>query len=259
MDVCFSLWLIFLWLVRILPGFPLWMVTYLLPASVAVKSLLDSIAILTPKKTRPFLRLTGSVTPMVDIIVTTCNEDLDICLDTIRAVLNIDYPSSKFRVIVSDDGASSELKQVVEAIAENADGAQLFYTSRVKGRDDRHKAGNLNHALRVASKLPGGASPFVAGFDADMIPERHFLRASIPHLLKDAKLGFTCPAAVSITFRGFDMILTILMNRRTIIMPSMILYYNPKQSSINSRSVLETELIVPGNTISDRKSETLLI
>lgn len=146
---------------------------------------------------RPFLELRGDLVPTVDIIITICNEPVDVCLDTIRAAINIDYPTSRFRVIVADDGASKELQNHVTELARSKAEALLFYTARVKGEDDRHKAGNLNHALRFTSSLPGGPAEFVSGLDADMIPMRSILRAQMPHLLLDTNMGLTCPAAVS--------------------------------------------------------------
>lgn len=146
---------------------------------------------------RPHLQLRGDLVPTVDIIITACNEPVDVCLDTIRAAINIDYPTSRFRVIVADDGASKQLQNGVTDLARSKPETLLFYTARTKGKDDRHKAGNLNHALRFTTSLPGGAAEFVSGLDADMIPMRDMLRAQMPHLLLDPKMGLTCPAAVS--------------------------------------------------------------
>lgn len=162
-----------------------------------LKYILDMISIFTPAPRRPYLQLRGDLVPTVDIIITACNESIDVCLDTIRAAISIDYPAARFRVIVTDDGASKELRDVVTELARSKPEALLFYTTRVKGKDDRHKAGNLNHALRFSASLPGGAGEFVSGLDADMIPMRDILRAQMPHLLLDSKMGLVCPAAVS--------------------------------------------------------------
>lgn len=162
------------------------------------KAVLDTISMLNPKPRRKHLRLGGDFVPTVDIIITTCNEATDICLDTARAAINIDYPASRFRVIIADDGADPDLKKGIEDMAKTGrKGTQLYYITRVKGKDDRHKAGNLNNALRFAKSLPGGQSEFSSGLDADMIPMRNILRAQLPHLLQNPKLGGSCPAAVS--------------------------------------------------------------
>lgn len=156
---------------------------------------MDSVSMLTPTKKRPNLRLLGNNVPTVDIIITTCREPTDVCLDTVLAAIHVDYPKDRFRVIVTDDGANEDLRKGIIELAKSNLGSRLFYTSRTKGRHDRHKAANLNHALAFASMLPGGASEFAAGLDADMIPLCELLRAQIPHMLLDDRLSMTCPAA----------------------------------------------------------------
>jgi cellulose synthase/poly-beta-1,6-N-acetylglucosamine synthase-like glycosyltransferase len=113
----------------------------------------------------------------------------------VRAVLNIDYPSHKFRVVVSDDGDQSQVRQGVEKLATQFPHRKLFYTARTKTPATSHKAGNLNHAREFYNRLPGGRdpAPFFAGIDADMIVEKKWLRAQIGYLMTDASLAFTCP------------------------------------------------------------------
>lgn len=143
-------------------------------------------------KWRPRLRILGTNVPSVDILIPVCREKLDIVQDTIRAALNIDYPENRFRVVVTDDGMSAELRFWVNRLA--AQFPNLHYTARnVKGG---FKAGNLNHAYQFLGTLSGGRGEFVAGLDTDMIPERKWLRAMIPHLIKNPNLGVVCPTQV---------------------------------------------------------------
>lgn len=139
-------------------------------------------------KWRPKLRLLGDNVPSVDVIVAVCNERIDIVQDTVRAALNADYPKNRFRVIVADDGRSQKLEAWILQLA--VDTPNLHYTARAKngGKLD-YKAGNLNHAMRFAETLPGGAAKFVAGLDADMIPERRWLRAVAAHIVRDSEMG----------------------------------------------------------------------
>ncbi|KAK3372917.1 nucleotide-diphospho-sugar transferase [Lasiosphaeria ovina] len=137
------------------------------------------------------LRLLGSNVPSVDVIITVCNEKLDIIQDTVRAALHIDYPQHRFRVIISDDGANPSLRDWVEQ-QQNLGTPNLHYTTRIKSGGARatgYKAGNLNHAMSVAYHLPGGRAEYVAGLDADMIPERQWLRAVAAHIVRDRKTG----------------------------------------------------------------------
>jgi cellulose synthase/poly-beta-1,6-N-acetylglucosamine synthase-like glycosyltransferase len=101
------------------------------------------------------------------VIITTCNEPLDVVQDTIRAALSLDYLSHRYRVIVSDDGEDERLRSWVHGLARpNAslkDGADIFYTSRCKTSRVDFKAGNLNHAVML-SEASGGAE-FIAGLD----------------------------------------------------------------------------------------------
>ncbi|RDW85324.1 hypothetical protein BP6252_02914 [Coleophoma cylindrospora] len=145
------------------------------------------------RRNRPKLRLMGDEVPTVDVFVTCCGEDDDVVLDTVRAACDLDYPRHKFRVVVLDDGASAGLEASVnhlQAVYNN-----IFYIARMKipGVPHHFKAGNLNNGLEQVHLLPGGAGEYMAALDADMIPERDWLRAILPHLLMDPKMALACP------------------------------------------------------------------
>jgi cellulose synthase/poly-beta-1,6-N-acetylglucosamine synthase-like glycosyltransferase len=217
--------------------------------------LLRSIAFRQPK--RPQLNISWDRpedVPTVDILITCCGEDLDVLLDTVRATCNIDYPAERFRVFLSDDARSAELRTAVESL--DIIGPKLIYTAREKPAVKDYKAGNLNHGLKFSKSLPNqswrmgthfyeempgsqfpskkssaatlvgsgsdldempkpiakalpptvyeledtsayfSASEYVVGIDADMIPERHILRALLPHMVNDAKMAMACPPQV---------------------------------------------------------------
>jgi hypothetical protein len=118
--------------------------------------LLRSIAFCRPKRQQ--LRLEWHQpddVPTVDIIITCCGEDLDVLLDTVRATCNIDYPSERFRVFLSDDGASEALRTAVESL--EVIGPKVIYTTREKPAVKDYKAGNLNHGLKFSRALPNQA------------------------------------------------------------------------------------------------------
>lgn len=142
---------------------------------------------------QPRLRLLGDNVPSVDVIVTVCNEKIDIVKDTVRAALSVEYPVTRFRVIVADDGKSKVLEDWVHQFS--VDHANLYYTAR--STLGGWKAGNLNEAIKFAGFLPGGAAELVAGLDADMIPEPRWLRCVTAHIMRDRKTGVVCPAQVS--------------------------------------------------------------
>lgn len=145
------------------------------------------------KRNRPKLRLIGNDTPYVDVFITCCGEDDDLVLDTVRAAADLDWPRDRFRVILLDDGKSASLERAVEDMKDTY--YNVFYRSRPKfpGVPHHFKAGNLNYGLDEVHNMPGGAYEFMAALDADMIPEQHWLRAIVPHMVLDSKMALACP------------------------------------------------------------------
>jgi cellulose synthase/poly-beta-1,6-N-acetylglucosamine synthase-like glycosyltransferase len=143
---------------------------------------------------RPKLRLLGENVPSVDVIITVCNESIAIIQDTVRGALNLDYPVHRYRIIVADDGRSEKLEAWITEMA--LEYPNLNYTARIKNGPAGYKAGNLNSAVEFTRGLLGGPAELVAGLDADMIPERRWLRTVAPHLMRDPKMGLVCPAQV---------------------------------------------------------------
>lgn len=147
-------------------------------------------------KNRPKLRIISDFTPTVDVFVTCCNEENDLIVDTVRAAVGLSWSISRFRVIVLDDGASASLKFEIEQLSKTF--PNLYYTAREKipGVPHHFKAGNLNHGLKFVEGLQGGAGEFCAALDADMIPERDWLRAVIAHIVVDPNMALACPPQV---------------------------------------------------------------
>lgn len=144
----------------------------------------------------PHLRLTKMEDPpRVDVFITCCGEDIDTIICTTEAACATEYPSHCFRVLVLDDAGSEELSRRIDTIKKER--SNLFYTARKKGPDHHFKAGNLNHGYRYVEKLEGGAAPFIAALDADMIPDPQWLRALVPHLLRNEEVALVQPPQVS--------------------------------------------------------------
>lgn len=162
---------------------------------------------------RPKLRLRGENVPTVDVFVTCCGEDMEILLDTVRAACDVDYPPDRFRVLVLDDGESAELRSAVTKLQQQQRYHNLHYAARIKikGLPHHFKAGNLNYGLSYVHALDGGPGEYVAALDADMIPERDWLRAIMAHLVHDPSLAMACPPQVS-PFGGNPSFLPIVPN-----------------------------------------------
>jgi len=105
--------------------------------------------------------------PEVDVLVTTFGEPADLLERTLKACLDMEY-EGRVRVCLCDDSGREELKALSETLG-------VKYLTRSDRRDA--KAGNLNEALKHTD------SPLVAVFDADMCPDRHFLKETVPYFL----------------------------------------------------------------------------
>ena len=176
-------------------SFPLAWVFVSIEISIAVPILMQTMwsLFIMKKRHRPKLRLIGNEVPTVDVFITCCGEEDDLVLDTIRAACDLDYPQDRCRIILLDDGKSDSLKSTLEEWQETV--PNIFYIRRPKfpGVPHHYKAGNLNYGLDAVHNLPGGASEYMAALDADMIPEQCWLRAILPHMLLEEKMGLACP------------------------------------------------------------------
>jgi cellulose synthase (UDP-forming)/cellulose synthase operon protein B len=125
---------------------------------------------------RPPVPLTGNPNswPTVDVFIPTYNESLSVVRATVLGALALDYPSSKFRVFVLDDGRRREFADFCSQVGAG-------YISR--NNNVHAKAGNINHALGST----GGE--LVAIFDSDHIPTRSFLQTTLGWFQRDRRLG----------------------------------------------------------------------
>lgn len=130
---------------------------------------------LRPLKRRP-VSLTGGQQdwPTVDVFIPTYNESLSVVRSTVLGALAMEYPNSKMKVFILDDGRRREFAEFAQAVGAG-------YISR---NDNAHaKAGNINHALGRTH------SEYVAIFDSDHIPTRSFLQATLGWFQRDRRLG----------------------------------------------------------------------
>jgi cellulose synthase (UDP-forming) len=112
--------------------------------------------------------------PTVDVFIPTYNENLEVLERSILGCLHLDWPRDKLKVWVLDDGKRDWLR---DYCVEKGAGY-------IRRDDNIHaKAGNLNYG----SKYTKGE--FIAVFDADFIPFRHFLYRTIGFFFADPKIG----------------------------------------------------------------------
>lgn len=111
--------------------------------------------------------------PTVDVFIPTYNEPLDVLERTIVGALSLDYPAEKLKVYVLDDQRRDWLKTFCE------DKNAIHVT---RSNNAHAKAGNMNNGLQISS------GEFIAVFDADFVPYRHFLRRTLP-FFSDESIG----------------------------------------------------------------------
>jgi hypothetical protein len=98
----------------------------------------------------------------VDVVVPSRGEPLEVLERSLRGYLALEYP--RVAVWLPDDAARPELADLCRRLG-------CRYFSRTDGR--HAKAGNLNHAL------PHLHGDLLLVFDADVLPQRHFLTRTV--------------------------------------------------------------------------------
>ena len=157
---------------------------------------------LTRTDARPSYHLTGHSAPSIAVMITCCGEPIEVILNTVKAAAAQDYPVRKFCVMVLDDGNDIWLRWAIDKLSsavEEQNGPLVAYHSRKlePGVKSYFKAGNLQHGIDITSRSRE-PSEFIAGLDADMIPEVDWLRKMVPHLILDDRLGIACPPQVNV-------------------------------------------------------------
>lgn len=106
--------------------------------------------------------------PDVDVLIATHNEDVDLLYKTVNGCKHMEYPDKKkVHIYICDDMNRSEMASLAKKM-----GVGYFGLSDNK----EAKAGNLNNALKLSN------SPYIATFDADMIPTSEFLLETVPYM-----------------------------------------------------------------------------
>lgn len=127
--------------------------------------------------------------PTVDVLVPSYNEDPALLEVTLRAALLMRYPRHLLRVYLLDDGATEQkLNSAEPAVAQAAQErgaalkalcARLGANYLTRPRNEKAKAGNLNHALGETD------GELVVVLDADHVPTVDFLDRTVPWMLRD--------------------------------------------------------------------------
>ncbi|MEM4244706.1 MAG: glycosyltransferase [Candidatus Nanoarchaeia archaeon] len=119
--------------------------------------------------------------PKVTIAIPAYNEQ-DCIRDTLKSVLNLDYPKNKLDIIVVNDGSTDNTRSIVEdMISENRS-----YNIRLINQSNMGKGSALNAALKVSK------GDFFVTFDSDSFISRDALKKIIPHF-SDRRVAAVMP------------------------------------------------------------------
>jgi len=117
--------------------------------------------------------------PTVAIAVPTYNEDPKLVENTLKRLLEIDYPKDRLKIYLADDSTNEET--TLELISfSRANGINYIHRSNREG----FKAGALNNLLKYSKE------EFFAIFDADeYLVNKRFLKDLLPHF-DDPNVGY---------------------------------------------------------------------
>lgn len=106
--------------------------------------------------------------PHVDVLIATHNEETDLLYKTVNGCKHMKYPyPERVHIYICDDMNRPEMAEL----------ARKMNVGYLTMTENKHaKAGNLNNALSQTH------SPYVATFDADMIPFDNFLMETVPYM-----------------------------------------------------------------------------
>jgi cellulose synthase/poly-beta-1,6-N-acetylglucosamine synthase-like glycosyltransferase len=119
--------------------------------------------------------------PKVTIQIPIYNERF-VIENVISNIIQLNYPKDKLQIQILDD-SNDETGPIVNKMVRNLvnDGFNINHIQRTSR--DNFKAGALNNGLQFAE------GDFIAIFDADFLPNKEFLKETIPYFFENDKLG----------------------------------------------------------------------
>lgn len=118
--------------------------------------------------------------PTCSILIPAHNED-KVIGNTIEAMLKINYPKDKLKIIVINDGSKDNTKEIIESYAAKDSRVVLFDIP--KGEGGKGKSRTLNLGVKKVN------TEVIAIYDADNTPDPESLRYLVANLISDPVLG----------------------------------------------------------------------
>jgi cellulose synthase/poly-beta-1,6-N-acetylglucosamine synthase-like glycosyltransferase len=120
--------------------------------------------------------------PMVSVLIPAHNEAI-VLGQTVRTILNFDYPKELYEVIVVNDNSDDETKELLQGIQREFPDRRIIVVST----DSAVGGAGKSNALNIGFSLAKGS--VIAVYDADNTPEPSALRLLVENLLSDEKIG----------------------------------------------------------------------
>ncbi len=117
--------------------------------------------------------------PGVSIVIAAHNEE-EYIGDTLKSILNLDYPKEKLEIIVVDDGSTDRTVEIVKEY--ESEGVRVY------SKEQGGKGSALNYGIRKATM------ELVATMDADSYLTEGALLDLLPHFENDKKVMAVTPA-----------------------------------------------------------------
>ena len=116
--------------------------------------------------------------PFIEIYLLCCKEPFDIIKNSIENLLKIDYPLSKLKIIIADDGKSDELRTFIQMVQEENLLLDIIYKNRIV-INGHSKAGNINDTLYSTDSINN--NDLILLLDCDMKCKPHILKTLVPY------------------------------------------------------------------------------
>jgi 1,2-diacylglycerol 3-beta-glucosyltransferase len=125
-------------------------------------------------------------------ILVPANNEENVIKDTIKKILNIDYPSELFEVIVINDGSTDETKNIVNSLQVNNPNLKLINIPKLKGCKGKSSALNTGFADFLLTWRGIEIRPrhrwIIGVFDSDALPDSNMFK-KVSFQFKDPNVG----------------------------------------------------------------------
>ncbi len=118
--------------------------------------------------------------PTCSILIPAHNEG-KVIANTIEAMLKLNYPKDKLKIVVINDGSKDNTREIIESYAAHDSRVVLFDIPQ--GQGGKGKSRTLNLGIKSVD------TEVVAIYDADNTPDPDSLRYLVANLISDPELG----------------------------------------------------------------------